>query len=69
MDPIQLNNLEEMVESAVEEIRRLRKENGELQELLDSTSEPEGETWREEREEVRRRVEALAGKLEGLLED
>lgn len=68
-----LADLEEKVHRAAEEIQRLRRENGELARRVEelSVAEPEGgagEAWREERREVRQRVERIAQHLTKLLE-
>lgn len=71
-----LEELESKVESAVEEIARLREEKRELEEKQAARGEPvasdEGadaaQAWREERREVRERVEGIVERLEDLLE-
>lgn len=67
-----LADLEEKVHRAAEEIKRLRRENGELARRVEELSAAEpgegGEEWREERREVRQRVERIAEQLEKLLE-
>jgi predicted nucleic acid-binding Zn-ribbon protein len=65
-----IEHLEERVRQAAAEIGRLREENRRLENLLAAASTPgdAGESvWRQEREEVRQRVERLAGQLESLL--
>ena len=67
-----LNELEDRVRQAIREIERLRDEKAVLeQEVLDlretASSGEENQKWESERVEVRQRVEALAGKLESLL--
>lgn len=66
-----LDQLEEKVHAAVEQIESLRKENRKLatrvEELESASSESEG--WDEERQEIRERVETLTERLESLLDE
>ena len=68
-----LEALEERVRDATARLTVLTAENARLAkkvEELEGRSEGEGgaETWRQEREEIRGRVEKLTATLEGLLE-
>ena len=79
MDAPWLIALEERVREATEALRDLRQENADLaekirrlEEQLEAAGEPrdEGqEAWQEERNEIRERVETLAGALEELLKE
>jgi predicted nucleic acid-binding Zn-ribbon protein len=64
-----MEELEQRVRQASEEIARLRKENRRLQKLAAAGGGTPGdeEHWHQEREEVRRRVEGLASQLADLL--
>lgn len=71
-----LAGLEARVDQAVERIHALKSENQELKQkvreleaLLDGEPDEDATAWREERDEIRRRVEELATALEQLLED
>lgn len=72
-----LDGLERRVHAAAEKIRTLKAENTTLAsrvEELEGELEAAGDggeaaAWAEEREEIRRRVEALSSTLEGLLDD
>jgi uncharacterized coiled-coil DUF342 family protein len=73
-----LDQLEATVKEAAETIEALREEKAELvrqvQALEARAGEPGGgeeaaQAWREERREIRKRVEKLTKRLEGLLED
>lgn len=77
-----LKELEERVAAATERLRELRSENDTLKsrvaeleaELAARGDGGDGDgdannAWREEREEIRGRVEKLAGELEALLEE
>jgi hypothetical protein len=68
-----LDELEARVHEAAERLRALKEQNarltervGELEEQLTAREEDAG--WAAERDEVRRRLEALVATLEGLLE-
>ena len=68
MDIKWLDSLETRVRDAAERLRELKEENAALKERI---RELEGEAdgrWTEEREEIRRRVEALTKRLEDLAE-
>lgn len=68
MDIEWLDSLETRVRDAAERLRDLKEENAALKERI---RELEGEAtgrWAEEREEIRRRVEALTQRLEELAE-
>lgn len=67
-----LGDLEQRVEQAAEELRRLRHENQRLETRVadleqELAASDEGESWGAERDEIRRRVESLAEGLEKLL--
>ncbi len=66
-----LDQLEEKVHAAAEQIQALRKENRKLadrvEELENTSSDSEG--WDDERREIRERVERLTGRLESLLDE
>ncbi|HSK79901.1 MAG TPA: cell division protein ZapB [Thermoanaerobaculia bacterium] len=77
MDIEWLDSLETRVRGAAERLRDLKEENGtlrerirELEERLATAESGQGEagSWVEEREEIRRRVEALTLRLEELAE-
>jgi len=64
-----LEGLESRVHDAVEQLAELREENRKLREAvknLETRLAAGGSAWEVEREEVRRRVEALTARLEGL---
>jgi len=64
-----LEGLESRVHDAVEHLGELRKENRALREAvkdLETRLAAGGVAWEAEREEVRRRVEALTARLEEL---
>lgn len=69
-----LAGLEEKVQSAAQELRRLRQENQELRAELErlekvevAQPDPSAAAWQAERADVQRRVERLVGHLEDLL--
>ncbi len=66
-----LDQLEDKVHAAAEQIQALREENRKLtarvEELKNASSDSEG--WDEERQEIRERVERLTGRLESLLDE
>lgn len=66
-----LDQLEDKVHAAAEQIQALREENHKLtarvEELENASSDSEG--WDEERQEIRERVERLTGRLESLLDE
>ena len=72
-----IEELEAKVEAAVDEIRRLRAENASLEKKLAAAesaetspaSEAGAEDWKQERAEVKKRVEGIVGRLEELLEE
>lgn len=72
-----LESLEERVREAAAEIERLRQENTRLSglcedlegQLEDARSASGGESWEQERTEIRERVERLAESLSSLLEE
>ena len=71
-----LDGLERRVHAAAERIRALKAENAtlasrveELEGELEAAADREDAGWAEEREEIRRRVEALSRTLEGLLDE
>lgn len=73
-----LGDLEETVRRAAEGLAELRRERDELRarvEELEKAGPPtdgdsgDREAWHEERVEIRRRVESLTDRLEGLLEE
>lgn len=74
-EEVLLDGLERRVHAAVEKIRALKAENSRLAgriealegELEAATEGGGAAAWKEEREQVRRRVEALTSTLEGLL--
>ena len=64
-----LEGLESRVRDAVEQLAELREENRKLRDTvksLETRLAAGGAAWEAEREEVRRRVEALTARLEGL---
>lgn len=74
--PEWLEQLEERIQQAAERMRELGEENAALREKIDGLKKELAETqegavsaWDQERDEIRTRVEALAGKLEALLAD
>ncbi len=74
--PEWLEQLEERIQQAAERMRQLGEDNAALRKKVESLEEELTETrqgaasaWDQEREEIRTRVEALAGKLEALLAD
>ena len=68
-----LDSLESRVRDAVARLGELREENGTLRERIEeletqlATTAAAAKSWEVEREEVRRRVEGLTGRLEGLV--
>ena len=67
-----LDELEDKVRAASEEIRRLRDENHDLTKRLESvekTSESGGTDWQSERKAIRKRVEKIVNGLEKLVGD
>ncbi len=58
--------LAERIESLEEELALARSGDGEAS---DGAGEDATAAWQEERQEIRRRVESLTSKLEGLLEE
>ncbi|HKV09968.1 MAG TPA: cell division protein ZapB [Thermoanaerobaculia bacterium] len=69
MDIAWLETLETRVRDAAERLRELKEENAALKERIrELESDTGGGGWEEEREEIRRRVEALTRRLEELAE-
>lgn len=65
-----LDDLEEKVREASEEIRRLRAENRDLEKKIESLQKSagsDGADWREERQAIRKRVEKIVGGLEKIV--
>ncbi len=74
--PEWLEQLESRIQQAAERMRELGEENatlrekvGALEKELAETQEGAASAWDAERDDIRTRVEALAGKLEALLTD
>ena len=68
MDIEWLDILETRVRDAAERLRELKEENAALKERIRELEGDAGGGWEEEREEIRRRVEALTRRLEELAE-
>lgn len=67
-----IEELEEQIRRAVDEIEDLRGERNELEKRvaeLESSDSDDGGGWREERDEIRRRMESLTSELEALLDE
>ena len=67
-----LEGLESRVRNAVEQLAELREENRKLRDTLkglETRLAAGGSAWEAEREEVRRRVEVLTARLEGLAKE
>jgi chromosome segregation ATPase len=61
-----LDSLETRVRDAAERLRELKEENAALKARVRELEEQAAGSWVEEREEIRRRVEALTRRLEEL---
>lgn len=68
MDIAWLDSLETRVRDAALRLRELKEENAALKERIRELEGEAGGRWEEEREEIRRRVEALTRRLEELAE-
>lgn len=66
MDIEWLDSLETRVRGAAERLRDLKEENAALKARVRELEEQTTGSWAEEREEIRRRVEALTRRLEEL---